>query len=75
MIHEPIALNRRDASVALGLGPRSTWLLDEDCPVPRCDIRKPGAKVAVWVWDYDDLRAFVKSRKVQPGHPNPQEVR
>jgi hypothetical protein len=69
----PIALGRRAANEALGLGADSEWLLDPDCPIPKCDIRKPGARVAMWVWDYDDLRAFVKSRKVQPGHPNPQE--
>lgn len=75
MSYEPIALGRRAASIAIGLEPKSDWLLDPDCPVPKCDLRKPGAKQALWVWDYDDLKAFVMSRKVQPGHPNPQEVR
>lgn len=74
-MREPIALRIRAASEALGLGPDSDWLLDADCPVPKCDVRKPGARRPKWVWDYDDLKDFVKSRKVMPGHPNPQDVR
>lgn len=72
---ERIALGRRAASEAIGLSPDSDWLLRPDCPVPRCDVRKPGAKRAVYVWLWDDLRAFVESRRVLPGHPNPFEYR
>lgn len=72
--YAPIALGRRAVSEAIGLGRDSDWLLDPDCPVPKCDIRKPGARVALWVWLWDDLKAFVESRRVLPGHPNAQDL-
>lgn len=65
----------REASRLLGFGPQSRWLTRPDCPIPRHDIRKPGAARPTWVWDYADLTAFVTSRKVEPGHPNPQAIR
>jgi hypothetical protein len=46
------------------------WL-DEPSPLPRCDIRKPGALRPVWVWRKVDLDAFLASRLVPPGMPSP----
>jgi hypothetical protein len=45
------------------------WL--DTAPVPRCDIRKPGALRPVWVWRVSDLDAFLASRVVQPGAVSP----
>jgi hypothetical protein len=61
------------ASCYLGLEPASDWLLEPACPVPRCDIRKPGASRPVWVWRRAALDAFLASREVAPGAVNPQD--
>jgi hypothetical protein len=45
------------------------WL--DDAPVPRCDIRKPGAQRPVWVWRIVDLDAFLASRVVPVGAVSP----
>lgn len=62
----------REASVYIGLEPGSDWLLEPDCPVPRCDIRRPGAGRPVWRWRRAALDAFLASREVAPGDVNPQ---
>ena len=64
----PGALRLEQASVYLGLTPSSRWLLEQDCPVPRCDIRKPGSARPVWVWRVVDLDRFLEERLVAPGH-------
>jgi hypothetical protein len=69
---EPGALRLREASRYIGLGDASDWLLEPDCPVARCDIRKPGAARPVWVWLKRDLDAFLDSRRVEPGGVNHQ---
>ena len=69
----PGALRLREASQYIGLGERSDWLLEADCPVPRCDIRRPGAGKPVWVWRKLDLDAFLESRLVRPGQVNGQD--
>jgi hypothetical protein len=68
------ALRLSAASEYLGLGTASDWLLESDCPVARCDIRRPGAARPVWVWLKRDLDAFLERRRVEPGEANPQEV-
>lgn len=67
------AFRLREASQYIGLGPKSNWLLDPACPVPKCDLRKPGALRPTWVWLKRDLDAFIESRRVAPGMPNPQD--
>lgn len=64
----PAALRQRPAEAYLGLGED---FLDEPSPVPRCDVRRPGAKRPVWVWRIVDLDAFLASRLVPPGMPSP----
>lgn len=67
------ALRLPAASLYIGLEESSDWLLEADCPVPRCDLRRPGAKRPVWVWRKAALDAFLEGREVQPGQPNPQD--
>jgi hypothetical protein len=67
------ALTRSEASIYLGFKAHSNWLLRSNCPVPRCDVREPGAGRAVWVWRVVDLDAFLTSRLVRPGETNPQK--
>lgn len=69
---EPGALDQRAASIYLGLEPGSRWL--DDAPVPRCDLRKPGASRPVWRWRRESLDAFLKAREVAPGAVNPQSL-
>ena len=64
----PGALRLEDASVYIGLEPGSRWLLERDCPVAKCDIRKPGSARPVWVWRVLDLDAFLAERLVPAGH-------
>lgn len=68
----PAALRQRAAEAYLGLGED---FLDEPCPVPRCDLRKPGSKRPVWVFRVQDLDAFLEGRLVQPGMPSPWAVK
>lgn len=63
----PILLDLPAASVALGFTPESRWLLEPDCPVPRVDIRKVGAKLPLWRWRVRDLERFALERLVEPG--------
>lgn len=69
----PGAFKLRDASLYIGLEESSEWLLEADCPVPRCDIRRPGAQRPRWCWRKATLDAFLESREVKPGQPNPQD--
>jgi hypothetical protein len=62
-----LALNMRDASIALGLEPESRWLDDPDCPVPWVDMRKPKAKLPLKRWRVRDLEDFLLDRLVDPG--------
>lgn len=71
---EEIAVGMSRAHQLLGFGEESDWLVDPACPVPRCDIRKPGSSRPLWVWLVEDLRAFVQSRRVLPGQTNPQAL-
>lgn len=52
------------------LGMSASWL-EEAGMIPRCDIRKPGAKRPTWVWRKADLDAFLESRLIQPGQRSP----
>lgn len=63
-----LALDQRNASIAIDLEPESRWLTEEDCPIPRVDMRKPGAQKASWRWRVCDLEAFLEERLVHPGH-------
>ena len=67
------AFTQPEASAYLGLEPGSRWL--DDAPVPRVDMRKPGASRPVWRWRKVDLDEFLASRVVRPGEPNPQDLR
>lgn len=64
----PAALRQRDAERYLGMGED---FLDEPSPVPRCDIRRPGAQRPVWVFRVVDLDEFLASRLLAPGMPSP----
>jgi hypothetical protein len=66
------ALTQREASVYLGLEPGSRWL--DDAPLPRVDMRKPGASKPVWRWLQDDLDAFLELRRFEPGKTNPMDL-
>jgi hypothetical protein len=68
----PAVCRIREASLYIGLEESSDWLLEQACPVPRVDIRLPGARRARWRWLYTDLDAFLASRRVLPGQGNPQ---
>jgi hypothetical protein len=63
-----------EASYYLGLEKGSRWLTQSDCPVPKCDIRKPGSSKPAWVWRRGDLDAFLERRVIQPGQPNPMDL-
>lgn len=63
------ALNIREASAYLGLGETSRWL--DTAPIPRVDMRLPGAGRPVWRWLLRDLDAFLDERRVEPGAVNP----
>jgi hypothetical protein len=66
-----LALNQRNASVAIDLEPESRWLTDVDCPIPRVDMRKAGAKGPTWRWRVADLERFLRDRTVDPGKESP----
>lgn len=63
--------NLEAANGYLGFEPGSRWLTAEDCPIARCDFRKPGSSKPVWRWRRVDLDAFAASRVVQPGFRSP----
>lgn len=48
------------------------WM--DDAPIARCDIRKPGSSRPIWRWRKVDLDAYLESRLIPPGHPNPFEL-
>lgn len=73
MNEEKGAFRLESASLYLDLEEGSRWLLEPDCPIPRCDIRKPGSAKPMWRWRKVDLDAFLASRLVQPGGVNPQD--
>ena len=62
-----LALDQRGASVAIDLEPESRWLTEQDCPIPRVDIRKAGSTRPVWRWRVLDLERFLRDRLVEPG--------
>jgi hypothetical protein len=66
------ALDLQSANVFLGLSPKSNWLLAPDCPIARCDMRKPSAQRPLWRWRRETLEKFLSSREVAPGGINPQ---
>lgn len=63
------ALDRQAAAEYLGVS--VSWLVA--APVPRADLRLPGATRPVWRWRRADLDAYLASRVVAPGHPSPFE--
>lgn len=64
----PVAYGRVDAATYLGFDdPR--WL--DNAPIPRVDLRKPGAAKPTWRWRKVDLDAFLESRLVPPGMASP----
>jgi hypothetical protein len=67
----PLVLDLKRASDALSLEEGSRWLLDPRCPVPRVDMRLPGAGKPLWRWRVEDLQAWLATRVVPPGHPSP----
>lgn len=66
-----LALDQRGASVAIGLEETSRWLTEQNCPIPRVDMRKPGATRPVWRWRVRDLERFLLERLVDPGKDSP----
>lgn len=46
-----------------------SWL--DDAPIPRVDMRKPGASKPTWRWRRVDLDAWLESRLVPPGKASP----
>lgn len=69
-----LAVGQRRAHELLGFGPESRWLTEPGCPVPYCDLRKPGDTKPVLRWRVRDLEAFLEMRLVQPGRSNPQVI-
>ena len=63
------------ANAYLDLAPESEWLTEVGCPVPRADMRRPGAARPLWRWRVVDLDAFLETRLVRPGEANPQDRR
>ena len=63
------ALDRHEAAKYLSVSPG--WLVA--APVPRVDLRLPGATRPVWRWRVIDLDAYLAGRVVQPGGVNPFE--
>jgi hypothetical protein len=68
------ALKQREANLYLGRGPKSHWLLEAGCPIPKVDQRKAGASKPSWYWLKEDLDAFLESRRVKPGETNPMDL-
>jgi hypothetical protein len=66
-----LALNMRNASIAIDLEPESRWLESPDCPIPWVDARKPGAKLPLKRWRVRDLEDFLLDRLVDPGRNSP----
>lgn len=66
----PGALDRHGAAEYLGVSPG--WLVQ--APVPRVDLRLPGAGRPVWRWRVADLDAYLAGRVVQPGQVSPFDV-
>ena len=64
------ALDRHTAAEYLGVS--VSWLVA--APVPRVDLRLPGATRPVWRWRCSDLDAYLASRVVPPGHPSPFDI-
>jgi len=62
-----LALDQRNASIAIDLEPESRWLTEPDCPIPRVDMRKPGAGKPSWRWRVQDLETFLQERLIHPG--------
>jgi hypothetical protein len=69
---EELAVDMTRAHQLLGFGADSRWLDDPRCPVPRCDLRKPGDSKPVWRWRVKALEAFLAAREIAPGQVNPQ---
>jgi hypothetical protein len=67
------ALDLQAANGYLGLSEKSNWLLQPDCPIARCDLRRPGAKRPLWRWRRATLDRFLEVREIKPGDVNPHE--
>lgn len=66
------ALDLQAANRYLGLSDKSNWLLQPDCPLARCDLRRPGAQRPLWRWRRATLDKFLVAREIKPGDVNPQ---
>jgi len=64
------AFDLQAANAYLGLALKSTWLLQPECPVARCDLRRPGAQRPFWRWRRETLDKFLAAREVAPGGIN-----
>ena len=62
------AFDAVDAARYLGFKD-ARWM--DDAPIPRCDLRKPGAARPLWRWRKVDLDAFLQERMIPPGHRSP----
>lgn len=65
----PGAFDMPGASLYLSLAEGSRWL--EEAPIPKVDMRLPGAKKPLWRWRRVDLDAFLEARVVAVGQASP----
>jgi hypothetical protein len=65
----PAALKAKAAGAYLG-GFSARWMEDATW-IPRTDMRKPGAKLPLWVWRVADLDEALAKRVIQPGQTSP----
>jgi hypothetical protein len=62
-----LAYGKAEAAKLLGKSER--WM--DDAPIPRVDMRKPGAKQPSWAYLHSDLEAWLNARRVMPGQESP----
>ncbi len=60
----PAALGLQEAARYIGVS--AGWL--KTAPLPRVDLRRPGAPRAVWRWRVVDLDKYLADHVVPPGH-------
>ena len=65
------ALTAQQAAAYIGMKD-AEWMYS--APIPKCDIRSPGASRPVWRWRVVDLDQFLAERLVKPGHASPFEA-
>jgi hypothetical protein len=59
----PAVLRRAAAARYMGSDPG--WL--DDAPIPRVDLRLPGARRPAWGWRVEDMDRYLAARVVEPG--------